>query len=351
MNRMLNFNKPSFLNLGLGLGLSIFAASVVAGCGKGDDTAAPVAKADGGTTNSLSGSIGIDGSTTVYPIVQIMAEDFGKANSGVKVTVNKAGTGSGFQKFLRGETDIATASRPIEDKELEQATSKGVEFIEIPIAFDGVTVLVNPENSWASSMTLDELKKAWGPDSTVKTWKDINPAWPADAITFVGPTDNHGTYEYFTEAVNGKKNQIRKEYQPNQEYTSIIQAVAGDKNTIGYSGINYYEENKDQVKAVSVNGVLPGKDTIIDGTYKPLSRPLFIYVSKKAFARPEVKAFLDYALGEGLGAVEEASYVKLPDDAYASVKKRVEAGKAGSVFQGVQPGTKIGDILAKENSN
>ena len=332
--------------------LMIGAASlIIAGC-NGSETKSPATGTTGstGSTADLTGTIQIDGSTTVYPIVQLMAEDFGKANSGVKLTVNKAGTGSGFQKFLRGEIDIATASRPIETKELDEAKAKGIEFLEVPIAFDGVTVLLNPANTWATNFTLDELKKAWGPDSTVKTWKDINPAWPADPVTFVGPTDNHGTYEYFTEAVNGKKNQIRKEYQPNQEYTAIIQAVAGDKNTIGYSGINYYEENKDKVKAATVNGILPSKDTIIDGTYKPLSRPLFIYISKKAFDRPEIKAFINYALAEGLSAVEEASYVKLPDDAYAAVKKRVDAGTIGSVFQGVTPGTKIGDILAKEST-
>ena len=329
---------------------------IVAGCGSGGDssktaeTSSTTGTTGGGSSAALTGTVKIDGSTTVYPIVQLMAEDFGKANSGVKLTVNKAGTGSGFKKFLAGDIDIATASRPIEAKELDEAKSKGIDFIEVPIAFDGVTVLINPANTWATNFTVDELKKAWGPDSTVKTWKDINPAWPADPVTFVGPTDNHGTYEYFTEAVNGKKNQIRKEYQPNQEYTAIIQAVAGDKNTIGYSGINYYEENKDKVRAATVNGILPSKDTIIDGTYKPLSRPLFIYVSKKAFDRPEIKAFINYALAEGLSAVEEASYVKLPDDVYAAVKKRVEAGKTGSAFQGVTPGTKIGDILAKESN-
>jgi len=333
--------------------LAIGAMSlIIAGCGSNAEksTSGETNSTNGGATADLSGSVKIDGSTTVYPIVQLMAEDFGKANSNVKITVNKAGTGSGFKKFLAGEIDIATASRPIEAKELDEAKAKGIEFLEIPIAFDGVTVLINPANTWATNFTLEDLKKAWGPDSTVKTWKDINPAWPADAITFVGPTDNHGTYEYFTEAVNGKKNQIRKEYQPNQEYTAIIQAVAGDKNTIGYAGINYYEENKDKVKAATVNGVLPGNDTIIDGTYKPLSRPLFIYVSKSAFQRPEIKAFITYALAEGLSAVEEASYVKLPDDAYAAIKKRVDAGTVGSAFQGVAPGTKIGDILAKEST-
>ena len=332
--------------------LAIGAMSlIIAGCGSTPEKSASGASSTtGGATADLTGSVKIDGSTTVYPIVQLMAEDFGKANSNVKITVNKAGTGSGFKKFLAGEIDIATASRPIEAKELDEAKAKGIEFLEIPIAFDGVTVLINPANTWATNFSVDDLKKAWGPDSTVKTWKDINPAWPADPVTFVGPTDNHGTYEYFTEAINGKKNQIRKEYQPNQEYTAIIQAVAGDKNTIGYSGINYYEENKDKVKAATVNGVLPGNDTIIDGTYKPLSRPLFIYVSKAAFQRPEIKAFLTYALSEGLSAVEEASYVKLPEDAYAAIKKRVDAGTVGSAFQGVAPGTKISDILAKEST-
>jgi len=340
------------LNFGLGLATLAFGIALF-GCAPTDDTAGAKPAGENkpeGSAAKLSGTINIDGSSTVFPIAQLLGEDFSKNNPDVKVNVSKSGTGSGFTKFLNGEIDIATASRPIEDKELERAKAKSIEFVEVPIAFDGVSVVVNPANTWATSMTLAELKKAWAADSTVKTWKDINPAWPADAITFVGPTDNHGTYEYFTEAVNGKKNQIRKAYQPNQEYTTIIQAVANDKNTIGYVGFNYLEENTDKVKAVAVDTTLPTVETIADGSYKPLSRPLFLYVSKKAYDRAEVKEFLKFALGDGTNAVVEAKYVKLPQDAYDAVKARVDAGTLGSVFQGITPGMKITDILKKEST-
>jgi len=324
-------------------------ALALIGCGSPSE---PEKTSDAGATPAggakVSGSINIDGSTTVFPIVELMGADFGKANDGVKVTVNKSGTGSGIKKFIAGEIDVATASRPIEAKETDELKAKGIDFIELPIAFDGVTVVVNPDNTWAASMTTDELKKAWAPDSTVKTWGDINAAWPKDKVSFFGPTDNHGTYEYFTEAINGKKNAIRRDYNPNQEYTTIVQGVAGDKNAIGFVGFNYYEENKDKVKAVTVNGVAPSAETIAGGAYSPLSRPLFLYVRKDAAQRPEVKAFLDYALGQGLDSVEEAAYVKLPAEAYEAVKKRLADGVTGSVFQDAKPGMKITEILAKE---
>jgi phosphate transport system substrate-binding protein len=313
--------------------LAAALALTLVGCG---DKAAEGTTSDGKggapatATADLKGSVNIDGSTTVYPIAQIMGEDFGGANSGVKVSVNKAGTGSGFQKFMRGEIDIATASRPIEDKEIEEAKKAGIEYVEVPIAFDGVTVIVNPANSYAVDWTPELLKKAWMDGSTVSKWSDLNPQWPGEAIQFHGPTENHGTYEYFTEAVNGKKNSIRRGYQPDQEYTSIVQAVAGEKNAIGFVGFNYYEENKDKVKAAKIAGIEPSADSILSGSYK-LSRPLFLYVSKKAYARPEVKAFLDYALSdEGLAAVEEAKYVKLPAEMYGKIREHTTAGTAGS---------------------
>jgi phosphate transport system substrate-binding protein len=350
-------SNSSFLDLKWAVALVglTLAGVMLAGCGDSGSTGTTeAAKNEAGTTGSSgdAATLNIDGSTTVYPIVNAMGEDFGAANSDVKVVVNKAGTGSGFQKFERGEIDIATASRPIKDEEDKALTAKGADYIEVPIAFDGVSIVVNPQNTWVTNMTVDELKKAWAPDSTVKMWSDINPAFPKEKINFYGPSENHGTYEYFTEAVVGKKNAIRSDYQPNQEYTAVIQAVSSDKNGIGYVGFNYYDTNKDKVKAVTVNGVAPTADTILGGTYTPLSRPLFIYVSKKALAdKPAVKKFVDFALSdEGLGAVSEAKYVPLPKEAYDLVRKRVEAGTAGSVFMSAAPGMKIQDVLAKESA-
>ena len=328
--------------------LAVAAAAIaVVGCGPSSTTSGSSTGSGTSNASNLSGSLNIDGSTTVYPVAQILADDFGLANSGVKIAVGKAGTGSGFEKFVRGEIDICNASRPIKDEEIEKLKAANIEFIEIPIAYDGVSLIVNPSNDWAVDITADELTKAWAPGSTVKTWKDINPAWPADAITFVGPSDNHGTYEYFTEAITKKKNEIRDDYQPNQEYTSVITAVAGDKNAFGYTGYSYLAENSGKVKSVKVGGIEPTAETIEDGSYAPLSRPIFMYVSKKALERPEVKAFVEYALGDGQGAVEEAKYIKLPAEAYDKIKSNVATGKAGSLFQKVEPGERVVDVLNK----
>lgn len=324
-------------------------ALVLYGCG-GPETGNESGKnAPSPQTAPLSGEITIDGSTTVFPIVSLLGEDFGKANSGVKVTVNKSGTGSGFKKFMEGKLDVATASRTIKDDEVKSLAAKGIEFVEIPIAYDGVSVIVNPGNDWAKDLTVEELKKAWNKDSTISTWDQINPKFPKEKVTFYGPTDNHGTYEYFTEAINETKNEIRKEYQPNQEYTAIVTAVAGDKGGMAFCGYNYYAENKDKVKAVSVGGVAPDETTIADGTYKPLSRPLFIYVNKKSLGRPEVKAFVDYALSaDGKKAVTEAKYVLLGDDVMKLISDHVSAGTAGTMMKDFKPGMKLTDVYGKK---
>lgn len=330
-------------------GAALTAATCIS-CGPKADPNAGASTSTGGTPttapSNLTGSVDIDGSSTVYPIVSMMTEDFQKANSGVKATATKSGTGSGFKKFAEGNLDICVASRTIDDKEEAALKEKGIEYIEVPIAFDGVSVVVNPANEAVSDLTVEELKKAWAPGSTVTKWSDIRAGLPDDKITFYGPTDNHGTYEYFTEKINGEKNQIRKEYTPNQEYSSIVSAVESDKNGFGYMGYSYYIEGKDKLKAVKVGGVEATPETIENGTYKPLSRVLFMYVSKAAYdKKPELKAFVNYALGEGTGAVEESGYVKLPADAYKLILERVSAGKVGSIFATAESGKPILDIL------
>lgn len=330
------------------LGSAIAVAAVLAGCSGGNATEGTTGETGGKVAGGgdAKGGVNIDGSTTVYPIAQAQGEDFGKANGGIKVAVTKSGTGSGFKKFIAGEIDICTASRPIEDKEDAQCKEKGIEYVELPIAYDGVSVVVNKDNAAVSDMTVDELKKAWGPDSTVKTWADIRAGLPAENITFYGPTDNHGTYEYFTEKACGKKNAIRKEYQPNQEYNAIIQAVSTDKNGFAYVGYSYYIENKDKVKVVKINGVEPTPETIANGTYAPLGRTLFYYVNKKSLARPEVQKFLEFALSEeGLKRVTEVDYVALPAEAYEMVRSRFKAGKSGSIFMKPEAGKSTVDIL------
>jgi phosphate transport system substrate-binding protein len=302
---------------------------------------------------NLSGTVTIDGSSTVYPIVNAMGEDFSKANSQVKTVVNKSGTGSGMQKFERGEIDIATASRPITGSEIEALKKANIDFLEIPVANDGVCVVVNPKNSSITSLTPADLKKAWNDASTVKTWADWHAGWPAAKINFYGPTSNHGTYEYFTETIDGKKGNIRKDAQMNQDYNVIVQEVAGDANGIGYMGLNYYIQNKDKVKIVPIDGgkgpITPSEATVTDGTYAPLSRPLFIYVSKKAYARPEVQAFLKFALSDdGKNDVKEANYVVLPKDALDLIQKRVTDQTTGSVFTSVGPGVSVSQALSKK---
>jgi phosphate transport system substrate-binding protein len=299
------------------------------------------------------GDVSIDGSTTVYPIVQAMAEDFKAAHPEYSPAVNKSGTGSGFQKFTRSEIDVAAASRPIDATEDAELKQKGIEYIEIPIAYDGVSVVVNPKNNWVSSLTLKELRNAWRSESAVKLWSDIRPSFPGQPITFHGPTDNHGTYEYFTEAVNGKKNDIRSDCQKDQEYNSIIQAVAGDVNSMAYVGFNYYDQNRDKVKIVSVdsgNGpVAPSAETIADGAYAPLSRPLFLYVNKRAYDRKvQVKAFVQFALSQaGETDVKESSYVVLPADLHEAILRHVQAETTGTLFAQAAPGTKLIDLYKK----
>ena len=206
--------------------------------------------------SGLGGQVDIDGSTTVYPIVQFMAEDFADANSGVKVTVYKSGTGSGFKKFLAGETDIVTASRPIKETEDREAKEKGIDYIEIPVAYDGICIVVNPDFP-LTNITTDQLTKMFLQSSRVQSWRDVDPSAPARKINFYGPSDNHGTFEYFQEAILGKNGNFRKDYQPNQEYNTIIQALGQDQEGIGYVGYNYYAENQNKLKALTVNGLAP----------------------------------------------------------------------------------------------
>jgi phosphate transport system substrate-binding protein len=337
--------------------LAIVAASAIfVGCGKSggeDPSTGPVASgtAGSGTSPNLKGKIEIDGSTTVYPISQALAEDFHGDNKDVDISVGQSGTGSGMSKFERGELDIAGASRPIEQKEADACKAAKIDFVEIPIATDGVCIIVNSQNKFADKLTLDELKKAFTKGSTVKTWADLHAGWPADPIVFYGPTSNHGTFDYFTETICGKKGNQRDDVTQNQDYTALITAIAGDKNALGYVGFSYYEEKKDQCKALAIDSgkgpITPSLDTVKDNSYTPLSRPLFLYVNKKALDRPEIKAFLKYAFTTGKKVIPEQNYVLLPDEAYAIDQKLVDSGKTGSVFMGAAGGASTLDILKK----
>lgn len=320
--------------------------------------AAATTSPDVAAPTGLTGEIKIDGSSTVYPITEAVAEELGKSNPGLKVTVGISGTGGGFKKFIAGETDISDASRPIKDKEDAGCKEKGVEYIELPVAFDGLSVMVNPANTFVDKLTVAELKKIWEPESKVRTWKDVRSEWPAEPIKLFGPGTDSGTFDYFTEAICGKEDACRSDFTPSEDDNVLVTGIAGEKGALGFFGYAYYAENKDKLKLVPIAAddksaaVAPSETTIQDGTYKPLSRPLFIYVNKKAVGRPEVAAFVKYYLQAATTLVKEAKYVALPAKAYELALKRFEAQTTGSVFLGQKTvGMKIEDILAKESAS
>jgi phosphate transport system substrate-binding protein len=296
--------------------------------------------------------IKIDGSSTVYPVTEAVAEEFQKAKK-IKVTVGESGTGGGFKKFCRGEIDIADASRPITQKEMDACKEAGIQYIELPIAFDALTVVVNSKNDWVKSLTVDELKKIWEPGSKVKNWKQVNSAYPDKAMSLFGPGTASGTFDYFTEAINGKSKASRTDYTPSEDDNVIVQGVSGNMAGMGYFGLAYYEENKDKLRAVPVAAkaggpaVLPSVATVMDGTYQPLSRPIFIYVNATSAAfKPEVKAFVNFYLEHAPALVKEVQYVPLTTEDYAAVKDHFKTLKAGTGFGGKnEVGIKVKDLI------
>lgn len=296
--------------------------------------------------------IKIDGSSTVYPITEAMAEEFQKAQK-VKVTVGESGTGGGFKKFCRGETDISDASRPISQKEMDACKEAGIQYIELPIAYDALTVVVNSKNDWVKSLSVEELKNIWKPGSSVKNWKQVNAAYPDKALGLYGPGTASGTFDYFTEAVNGKAKASRTDYTPSEDDNVLVQGVSGNVGGLAYFGYAYYEENKDKLRAIPISAkpgaaaIMPSPEAVKDGTYQPLSRPLFIYVNATAAAfKPEVKAFVNFYLENAPKLVAEVKYVPLPSDDYAAVKEHFKAMKPGTGFGGKnEVGIKIKDLI------
>ena len=262
----------------------------------------------------LKGEIIIDGSSTVAPISSAVAEEFFRENRNVNIAIGISGTGGGFKKFAVGEIDIANASRKIKEKEAKEAKKNGVEYIELQVALDGIAVVVNKENTWAQELTEEDLKKIWENGSKIMKWKDINPAWPVEVIKLYGPDQDSGTFDYFVEEILGKDGQIRIDYSPSSDDNQLVQGVEGDKGSLGFFGYAYYIEQKDKLNAVAVNGVRPTDETVKTGKYKPLSRPLYIYVNKKSLKeKPEVRAFVEYYLKNASKAVKLTGYVPLSD--------------------------------------
>lgn len=272
----------------------------------------------------LKGTIKIDGSSTVYPITQAVAEEFKTANPGIEITVGVSGTGGGFKKFVVGETDMNDASRKVKQEELDKAKANGIEMTEIQVAYDGIAVVVNKQNDWAKDMTAEELKKIWDKDSKVQFWSDVRPEWPKEKIKLYGPGTDSGTFDYFTEAINGKEKQIRADFTASEDDNVLVQGVSGDKYAMGFFGLAYYEENMDKLNVVKVNGVEPTLETVKNGTYKPLSRPLFVYVSNKAMERPEIKEFLKFYLTKGRELVKETGYIPMEDAKYETELSKIK---------------------------
>jgi len=303
-------------------------------------------------------TVKIDGSSTVYPISEAVAEEFQKSKQGkIKVTVGISGTGGGFKKFCRGETDISDASRPISAKEMQACAEAGIRYVELPVAFDALTVVINPKNTWIKEFKVEELKTMWEPSAQGKitNWKQVNQSWPDRALKLFGPGADSGTFDYFTDAINGKEKASRGDFTASEDDNVLVQGVARDVGAIGYFGLAYYVENKDKLKAVPIvnkgssTAVMPSLETVMDGTYQPLARPIFIYVSDKAIARPEVREFVEYYLMHGAKLSKEVGYVPLGSQHYDLAMKNFKAKKLGTGFGGkAEVGVKLDDLLHRE---
>jgi phosphate transport system substrate-binding protein len=303
-------------------------------------------------------TIAIDGSSTVFPISEAIAEEFQKSTKGqVRVTVGISGTGGGFKKFCRGETDFSNGSRPILKEEIEACKKAGIEFFELPLAFDALTVVVSPRNKTLECISIADLKKIWEPtaQSKVLKWKDVNAKWPDEKLTLFGPGADSGTFDYFTEAVVGKAKSSRGDYTASEDDNVLVQGVQGDVHALGYFGFAYYAANPNKLKALAVDWgkgqgcVKPSLEAVLAGTYNPLARPLFIYVSKKSADKPEVKQLVEFVMTKSMPLIAEVKYVPLPESAYKIGLERFKAGEVGSAFGGVpEVGLSIADILKKK---
>ena len=306
---------------------------------------------------ALAQVVKVDGSSTVYPVTEAVAEEFQKANRGLKVTVGVSGTGGGFKKFCRGEIDISNASRPIQASEMEDCRKIGVEYIELPVAFDALTVVINPKNTWLKQATVAELKKMWEPaaQGKIMRWNQINPAWPDQPMKLFGAGSDSGTFDYFTEAIVGKSKSSRGDFTASEDDNVLVQGVAGDVNALGYFGYAYYAENTSKLKALPIvekegkPAVSPSPETVIAGTYQPLARPIFIYVNTKSLAKPEVKKFIDFYMTQGAAMAKEVKYVPLPASIYKANVKHIAEMKKGTIFGGKnEVGISIEELVKRE---
>lgn len=301
---------------------TLTSALLIAACGGGE----PGADSAGET---LAGEVLIDGSSTVFPIAEAIAEEFQINHPRVRVSVGFSGSGGGFERFCNDELDLTNASRPIKDSEREACASAGIEFTELPVAWDGLSVIVNPANEFVQCLTVAELNRVWAPDTRVTTWRDVRAEWPDEEIDLYGPGTDSGTFDYFTETVNGESGASRADYQASEDDNILVQGVAGDQYALGYLGYAYFVENSDKLKIVAIDGgngcVAPADETIADGSYSPLSRPLFIYVKHSALDRPEVKAYVEFLVENAQDVVPATGYHALTPEEYAEDMAKLSA--------------------------
>jgi phosphate transport system substrate-binding protein len=303
----------------------------------------------------------IDGSSTVFPISEAVAEDFQAQNRKIRVTIGVSGTGGGFKKFCKGEIDIANASRPIKPSEVKQCAENRVEYIEIPVAYDGIAIVVNPRNRWVKALTVKELKTIWEPKAKHKIthWNHVRPDWPKKEIHLYGPGIDSGTFDYFTEAIVGEGGASRGDFTASEDDNVLVQGISTDLNALGFFGVAYYEYNKDRLKLVPIddkkdgNGkgpILPTYNNILKGRYQPLARPIFIYVRKQSAERPEIQKFIEFYMTQGGELSKEVGYIALPDRAYNLAHKRFQKRMTGSIFggKGAQIGVKVEELLEKK---
>jgi phosphate transport system substrate-binding protein len=303
-------------------------------------------------------TIAIDGSSTVFPVSEALAEEFQKMKRGqIRVTVGISGTGGGFKKFCRGETDVSNASRPILKEEMDACAKAGIDYYELPVAYDALTVAVSPKNTFLECITVAELKTMWEPGAQgkVTSWNQVNPKWPNQKLTLYGAGSDSGTFDYFTEAVTGKAKASRGDYTASEDDNVLVQGIENDQNALGYVPYAYYAPHVKQMKAVGIDEgkgkgcVKPSLEAVTQGTYNPLSRPLFVYVSKKAADKPEVKEYVEFAMTKSIPLIKEVKYLPLPEAAYKSTLESFHKGKTGTVFGGVpEVGLSIEDLLKRE---
>jgi phosphate transport system substrate-binding protein len=318
------------------------------------------------TASAQTAVVKVDGSSTVFPITEAVAEEFQSAKKGaVNVTVGVSGTGGGFKKFCRGETDVQDASRPIQTSgdlakpgEMETCKAANIKYFELPIAFDAIAIVVNKSNTWLDSVSVEDLKKIWSPDAQGKImkWKDVNPKWPDVQLRLYGAGADSGTFDYFTEAVVGKAKSSRGDYTASEDDNVLVKGVAGEKGALGFIPYSYYESNKATLKLVAVTDkgkkpVLPSRQTVESGTYAPLSRPIFIYVNEASFKKAEVKDFVEFYIKNAERLVNDVKYIPLPSEAYKMASEHLTKSKLGTAFGGHSAvGMRIQDLMKKEKS-